>query len=268
MTREQFLRGQMGEVWQMETARFGALAEQLSAGDPVGRQYDGRYVHPQVQVLGAVAYVPICGMLLKGISLIDALWFGEYDVDLLAKQVKNIADDANIKHVVSHVDSPGGVAMGIGSVAEEIAKLRLAGKETYAYSSGMVCSAAYYLIASCGQLLGAADSVWGSISSFSAGVDRSKQWAMAGLELKLYRTGELKAVGMPGKPWTDEEMAAVKERVDAIDGEFKGFVKKYRPQLPDDAMNGNHWYAKHAPAGLVDGMVGSVEEVLEYLLKL
>jgi len=168
---------------------------------------------------------------------------------------------------VFDVDSPGGVAMGIGSVAAQIGQLRTQGTVTYAYSSGMVCSAAYYLIASCGQLLGAADSVWGSISSFSAGVDRSKQWAMAGLELKLYRTGELKAVGMPGKPWTDEEMAAVKERVDAIDGEFKGFVKKHRPQLADEAMNGNHWYAKFAPKGLVDGQLGSVEELVEFLMK-
>jgi len=121
-------------------------------------------------------------------------------------------------------------------------------------------------MASCEVLLGTADSIWGSISTYSAGVDSSKAWEMAGKELILYRTGELKGVGLPGKLWTAAELEAMKERSDFIDADFKGFVKKYRPQLPDEAMNGNHWYAKHAPAGLVDGIVGSVEEVLEYLL--
>lgn len=267
MKREQFLRARLGDAWCMRGDDFAAMVEVMRADDPVGPDWDGDYLHPQVEVVGSVAYVPIRGMLLRGISMFDAL-FGDYDTQRLEEQLKNIEDDGNVKSVLFDIDSPGGLAMGIGSVAERIAGLRAAGKKTVAFSGGMCCSAAYYAMAGCESLVGTADSIWGSISTYSAGVDSSKMWAMQGRELKLYRTGDLKAMGLPGKPWTDEEMAAVKERVDAIDGDFKGFVRKYRPQLGDDAMNGNHWYAKHAPAGLVDGVVGGVEEVLEYLMKL
>ena len=268
MKRKQFLQARMGEAWMMHVDHFTAMMDQMAAGDSVGVQVNGEYVHPQVQVVGAVAYVPVRGMLLKGVSLFDAFFFGDYDVDLLEKQVQLIADDVNIKHVVFDVDSPGGVALGIGAVAQAIADLPKSGKNTYCFSSGMVCSAAYYLMAGCQQLIGTEDSVWGSISTYSAGVDSSKAWAMAGRELKLYRTGELKAVGLPGKPWTDEEMAAIKERVDGIDGLFKGFVKANRPGLADEAMNGNHWYARFAPKGLLDGFAPSAAAVVEYLLKL
>lgn len=266
MKREQFLRAKLGDAWCMRGDDFAAMVEAMRADDPVGRRFDGMYLHPQVQIVQGVAYVPIRGVLLRGVSFWDALC-GDYDTALLEEQIKNIADDASVKAVLFDVDSPGGLAMGMGSVSEKIAGLRAAGKKTVAFSGGMCCSAAYYAMASCEFLLGTVDSIWGSISTYSAGVDSSKAWAMAGRELKLYRTGELKGVGLPGKAWTDEEMAAVKERVDAIDANFKGFVKKHRPQLADEAMNGNHWYAKHAPEGLVDGVVGSVEEVLEYLLK-
>lgn len=269
MKREQFLRAALGQPWAMLGDDFAAMIDQMAAGDGVGPRFrDGEYVHPQVQTAGQVAYVPISGMLMKGCSVMDMCWCGEYDVDLLFKQVRNIADDPYIKHVLFHVDSPGGIAMGIHPSAQAIADLRKMGKKTYAFSSGKCASAAYYLVAGCDQLLGTEDSMWGSLSTYGTGVDSSKAWEQQGRELILYRTGELKAVNLPGKPWTDAERAAMKERIDLLDGDFKDFVRKHRPQIADDAMNGNFWYAKHAPKGLLDGIAGSVEEVLEYLMKL
>lgn len=267
MKREQFLRAHLGQPWMMMGDDFAAMLEQMAAGDGVGPRFrDGVYVHPQVQTAGQVAYVPIRGTLMKGCSVMDMCWFDEYDVALLAQQVKNIEDDMNIKHVLFDVDSPGGIAMGIHPVASAIAGLSKKGKKTYGFSSGKCASAAYYLLAGCDQLLATEDSLWGSISTYGTGVDSSKAWEQMGRELILYRTGDLKAVNLPGKPWTEEEREAMKVRIDLLDADFKGFVREKRPQLADESMNGNFWYAKHAPAGLVDGIVGSVEEVLEYLL--
>ena len=60
----------------------------------------------------------------------------------------------------------------------------------------------------------------------------------------------------------------MKERVDHIDGEFKGFIRQNRPTVTEDAMNGNHWYAKHAPSGLHDGLVNNVNTLLEAMYSL
>ena len=266
MNREQYLRVNASAPWCLHGDHFAMMIESMAAGEPVGGKMDGEYVHPQIETFGDIAYVPVRGMLLKGVSMLDAYFYGDYDVDLLGKQLRNIANDTNVKKVVIDIDSPGGVAMGIESVAQQIADLRKSGKKVYAYSGGMCCSAAYFLVAGADMLLGSVDSIWGSISTYSAGVDSSKAWEKEGRELVLYRTGELKAVGLPGKAWTDEEKAAIKERVDAIDGDFKGFVKANRPQVDAAMMNGNHWYARHSPPGLIDGIVGSVNELIEYLL--
>jgi ClpP class serine protease len=91
---------------------------------------------------------------------------------------------------------------------------------------------------------------------------------MQGLELKLIATGPLKAVGHPGKRWSDEEMKFLQERAQVVDDAFKGFVRNRRAPkgMADEAMNGAHWYARAAPAGIIDGLRPSLQSVLEEVL--
>jgi hypothetical protein len=56
---------------------------------------------------------------------------------------------------------------------------------------------------------------------------------------------------MSGKPWTAEEEAHLMEKVNAIDADFKGFIRSARG-LSDLQMQGQWWHAAHAPAGVVD----------------
>jgi ClpP class serine protease len=256
------------QPWLLMADHFRALLDLHSATAPVGMKYDGEYIHPQVEIHNGIAYLPIRGMLMKGASLMDQLFYGCYDVDLLAQQIQHIAEDPNVTRVLLHIDSPGGAAIGIGEVAQQIYDLQSLGKTVWGYSDGFCASGGYYFAAACGKFFASPSAQLGSISTYAAGVDSSKQWEKEGLERIIYRTGELKAVGIPGKPWTDEEKAAMKERVDHIDAEFKGFIRTHRPAVTDAAMNGNHWYAKHAPSGLHDGLVNNVTTLLEALYTL
>lgn len=262
------LTAMLQQPWLLMGDHFRALLDLHSATSPVGEKYDGEYIHPQVEIYNGVAYLPIRGMLMKGASLCDQLFFGCYDVDLLSQQIQNLAEDPNVKRVLLHIDSPGGAAIGIGEVAAQIHALQSVGKTVWGYSDGFCASAGYYFAAACGKFFASPSAQVGSISTYAAGVDSSKNWEQNGLERIIYRTGELKAVGIPGKPWTDEEKAAMKERVDHIDGEFKGFIRAHRPAVTEETMNGNHWYAKHAPAGLHDGLVNNVTTLLEAMYSL
>lgn len=256
------------QPWLLMADHFRALLDLHSATSPVGQKYDGEYIHPQVEIFNGIAYLPIRGMLIKGASLLDQLFYGCYDIDLLAQQLQHLAEDPNVTRVLLHIDSPGGSAHGIGEVAQQIHDLQALGKTVWGFTDGTCASAGYYFAAACQKFFAAPSAQIGSISTYAAGIDSSKNWEQNGLERIIYRTGELKAVGLPGKPWTDEEKAAMKERVDHIDAEFKGFIRQNRPTVPEAAMNGNHWYAKHAPAGLHDGLVNNVNALLEALYTL
>ena len=227
------------------------------AGDQVGPQR-----HPQVEVANGVALARVRGVLGKHLSGLDMMC-GGYDVGLLQRQMANIAEDPKVHTAVLWFDSPGGMVVGIEAAANSIRAVSDAGKRTIAYTDAYCASAAYWLACACDEIHAEGSAVVGSISTIALGVDSSKNWEMQGLERKVFATGDLKAVGVPGKKWTEAEEAFVRSRGEAIDGDFKGYVKKRRG-LDDAVMNGAHWYAKHAPKGLVDSTAfGSIEEVLE-----
>ena len=247
------------------------MAERAAADDPVGpsrfnpRTGQTEYHHPQVEKNGNIAVIPIDGVLGKHLSTMD-MQCGGYDVGLLASQCQLIGDDDDIDTVVLSINSPGGIAVGISGAAQSILSMSAAGKKVVAYSDSQCASAAYWLACAADAFFSDDSAVVGSISTFCAGVDSSQQWAMAGKQLKLFRTGPLKAIGLPGKAWTEAEEEFMTQRVQGIDAEFKSFCTARRG-LDDTQMNGAHWYAKHAPAGLVDGSdMPSLQKLIESLL--
>jgi ClpP class serine protease len=230
-------------------------APRTDADDPVGPMWrwmgESGYYHPQVELLDGVALIPIRGVIGKHLSTME-MECGGYDIDLLARQCANIADDASVHTVVLSIDSPGGIATGVGAAANAIRSMSQSGKRVIAYTDMQICSAAYWLAAAADEIHAEASAQVGSISTYIAGVDSSQMWEKNGLQLKLFRSGDLKAIGHPGKPWTAEEEAHIAEKVAAADADFKGFVRSRRPGLAADAMTGGFWQASHAPAGLID----------------
>jgi signal peptide peptidase SppA len=262
------------EVHQSVCEQFRAhvtgapLEVQGGADDPVGPTYRDYYTgqvghyHPQVEVFDKVALLSVSGIIGKGLSTLE-MECGGYDIGLMADQMRNIADDEAIETVVISINSPGGAARGVGQAAESIRRVAESGKKVIAYTDGTCCSAAYWLAAAADEIHAEPSAIVGSISTYIAAVDSSRRWDMAGMELKLFRTGSLKAIGHAGKKWTDEEEAFMRERVEAVDSDFKGFVGTRRG-LTAAEMNGAFWDAARSPKGLVDSTsFGNLRELLE-----
>lgn len=231
-------------------------APRADADDPVGPEWHnpwtgekGHY-HPQVQAVGPVAMLEVRGVIGKHLSNME-MECGGYDIGLLEQQMEKIHNDPSISAVVIYFNTPGGIALGVESAAKSIRRCADSGKKIYGYTDYQCASAGYWLASACDELHAEGSAIVGSISTFCAGIDSSRMFEMEGLQLKLFRTGELKAIGHPGKAWTEAEEAFMQEKADTIDADFKGFVRARRG-LPDESMNGGFWYAKHAPAGLVD----------------
>ena len=265
------------EPWMMLPARYQEMCrafeeardrnELQRANDPVGPKVkdfwtgEVRHAHPQIELFDGVALARVYGMTGKGLSAF-AMQCGGFDTGLFRQQLHNVAEDKRVKALVIDFKSTGGMAAGNVQVTESIEAVRESGKRVIGYASAMCASAAYFMACACDELHAETDALVGSISTITAGVDSSERWAKEGLELKLFSTGKFKATGMPGKKWTEEEEKNVWERIRKLDAEFKGYVKKRR-KLADEHMEGQWWYAKHAPEGVVDStQFETLEQVL------
>jgi len=254
------------EPWLMLPGRYQELCrgfeaartrkEQAAADDPVGPMGEDfftgekRLLHPQVEISAGIALARVHGITGKGLSSLEMMC-GGFDTGLFRQQLANIAEDSTIRALVIDFDTPGGMAAGNAAAAEAIRTVSASGKKVIGYTSGMCCSAGYWMAAACDEFHAEADAIVGSISTIYSGIDSSAAFAMQGLELKLFATGKFKATGMAGKAWTPEEEENIWQRVRAIDGEFKSFVSTRRG-IAAEHMEGQWWYARHAPAAIVN----------------
>lgn len=242
--------------WQIQPETLISLCDQFVAHahgqQPL--QYAsaqvGPSMHPQVETAGGLALVRVHGVLGRHLGNIE-MACGGYDVSLLQRQMRNIADDEAIRAVVMDFNSPGGQTGGLRAAADAIGACRAAGKKVYAYTSSTCASAAYYLAAACDEIHAESTAAVGSISTIVARVDDSKKWAMEGKERRVYATGKYKANGMSGKPITDDDEDAIWALIRPVDDDFKNFVRARRG-LKDEDMQGQWWWASSAPAGLVN----------------
>jgi ClpP class serine protease len=221
------------------------------ASDVVGPVDRFGPLHPQVSVHNGIAYLPVWGILGRRISEME-MACGGFDTKLMSEQMDKVAEDPTVRYLVLDFRSPGGQAAGTMACAQSIMNVSASGKRVIGYASDDCCSAAYFLMAACDEAHADPDATVGSISTICAGVDSSKQWAKDGRELKLFATGKFKATGMPGKEWTPEEEEMMWNRVRKFDDEFKGFVRARRPGIGAESLEGQWWYAKEAPPGLLD----------------
>ncbi len=237
-----------------ETAR--ARHDRNAADDPVGPEVEDfwtgekRLAHPQIETYGGIALARVHGTTGKGLSKM-AMQCGGFDTGLFRQQLANVGEDPSIRALVIDFNTPGGMVAGNSQVAADIRAISATGRRVYGYASGMCCSAGYWMMSACDEAHAEEDAIIGSISTIYAGVDSSEEWKKEGLELKLFATGKFKAAGMPGKKWTEEEEANIWDRINKIDAEFKSFVSTRRG-LTEEEMQGQWWYARHAPASLVD----------------
>lgn len=256
-------------VCQQFRAKAGFAVPNAGAADPVGPrdEWSGEYYHPQVEVSGDLALIRVSGIIGKHLSQLEMVC-GGYDLALFEEQLRNVEEDERIEKLVIYFNTPGGVGIGVGAAARAIRRVSEAGKMVLGYTDYQCCSAGMWLAAACDQFHAEPSAYVGSISTFIAAIDSSRAWEMEGYELKLFRTGELKAIGAGGKKWTEEEENFMQATVDRADAEFKGWMRERRG-LRDEVMNGAFWQAGNAPAGVVDSTsFSSLRDAIEAMMML
>jgi signal peptide peptidase SppA len=213
-----------------------------------------------LSVHNGVAVITIDGPLGKRLSWFERTCVGGCDYDDISAAVSQAAADDNVRALVLDINSPGGMMTGLPECAALLARVE---KPTYAWTEVQACSAAYWLAASCDEIHCTPSADLGSVGVYIAAVDTSREWEMSGWKLELFRAGKLKAIGLDGKAFTDDERSYLQSIVDKSAIAFRSAVTSRRPRVADSTMEGQ-WF--RGDDSLALGLADSVTEQFEHLL--
>ena len=216
---------------------------------------------PKMQITPeGVAIIPIIGTLIHHASLMDKLC-GACSYDDVKNDLRDALGQANLKKIVLHIASPGGMCMGATETAELITQIREMGYRIEAVTDELIGSAAYYLAAGCDKISCTPSALVGSIGTFAAILDESLAFEMEGLKMEVIKSGEFKGAGIPGTKLSDAQRAEMQSRVDLYAKLFRDHVSKYRPVIDKADMQGQAFIGAEAVArGFADAVIDDVRD--------
>lgn len=214
---------------------------------------------PDWQTFGPDAVIPVHGILGKHLTSLDMI-SGGCDLDTVSAMIDVALADAEVKKLIFDFRTPGGAVTGIPELADKIAAITT--KKTVAFSDSECCSGGVWLASQCQYSYVTQSASVGSIGVWCAYLDLSRQMKNQGEEMQAIWAGKYKLMGAYWKPLSDEEKAMLQADVDKIYGQFKNAVNARR-EVPDQYMQGQIFDGEQAvEAGICDGLVESMDELL------
>lgn len=215
---------------------------------------------PKMTIEGGTAVIPIYGIIGQKLGLLEKSC-GAVGVEDIAADLATALASPDVRQIILDIDSPGGTVGGVPELASTIARADKV-KPVYAYSSGSMCSAAYWLVCGAREISIAQTADVGSIGVYLPFLDQSKAFENEGLVMDVIKAGEFKGQGLPGTSLSPEYRQLLQAEVNQIHAWFTAHVKANRPKAQTSAMEGQSFMGQAAvAAGLADRVVASIREV-------
>lgn len=194
---------------------------------------------------------------------------GEIGGDKLAKELRKLQENEEVKAVVLRINSPGGSATAAEVILREIK--RLDAKKPVIVSMGDVAASGGYWIAMGGQRIFADnDTITGSIGVFGLLLNIQKIANNNGIDWDTVKTGKLADISTITRPKNPQELEIYQAAVNRFYDLFIETVAKGRKLSPDKVRTvaqGRVWTGKDAvKIGLVD-QIGGLEVAVQYAAK-
>lgn len=214
-----------------------------------------------------IAIIPIMGVIGKRVGMLEKT-SGVTDIDEISRLFDGVMADPTVKAIMLDIDSPGGTVGGVMEFAESIRQSR-DDKPIHAMTDGDMDSAAYWIGSQADTVTATQSASVGSIGVYLPMLDASRAYEMQGYKVELFKSGDLKGIGVPGTSLSDDQRAHLQSQVDYLFGQFKSAVIDGRRELiNDNFMQGQALYAAQArEAKLIDDIVQSKAQALDILRK-
>ena len=215
---------------------------------------------PKPYQVGSTFVIPVTGMIGKGLSPYEAI--GATDVEVLDDWIDQ-AIAANPKQIVFNVNSDGGTIDGVEELASKIRGLKI---PTIAFSAGSMNSSAYWLASASDRVVVSPSASVGSVGVYAVVTDVSEQAKALGISVKVFRSDELKGIGIPGTQVTSAQEAYLQKSVMDTANTFKADVKMKRKLVADADLTGASMSGREAAQkGLATGLVDSFKVLMTQL---
>jgi protease-4 len=186
-------------------------------------------------------------------------------------QIRKFADDASIRAIILHINSPGGGAAASQEIYEEVKRVRDEKKKPIVASIDSVgASGAYYIASGTGKIYANRASIVGSIGVIMEYTNYGDLLKWAKLKNVTIKAGELKDAGSPTRDLTPKEQAYMQGLVDNMHQQFIADVASGRNRSVAEIQplaTGQVWTGQQAaPLRLIDS-IGSFQDALRATAK-
>lgn len=218
-------------------------------------------------IVGAIGVIDFCGFTVNNCSPIEEEYCGCISLQRFQQELSALVANEQVAQVVINFDSGGGYIMGVQETAELVKSLS-AVKPIYAYTSGLMCSAAYKIASQCTNILASPSSMLGSIGVYCEYFDYTKAVADAGIVVKTFQGGSKKTIGSPYISLTPEQEKEIQDDINKEWELFKSVVKSSRGDVQEEFMQGQAFSGKEAlelGTNLIDGNLNSLADFVKLL---
>ena len=219
---------------------------------------------PLLSVEDGIGVVAIEGPILRKPDLFARIFFGATGSEDIGAALREAGERADIKAVFLNIDSPGGTVAGTPELAAAVKALNER-KPVYAFSSGLMCSAAYWIASQARAIYATPSAQVGSIGVVQAVIDNTAALDMAGIKVEVFSVGKYKAMGAPGTTLTDDQRGLIQSNLAEIAAEFHDAVLSRGRAIPAEAMEGQTFSGKQAQRNNLAGMVPDRAEAMRRL---
>ena len=219
---------------------------------------------PLLSVEDGVGTVSIEGPILRKPDVFDRVLMGATDSAEIHSALCEAGQRDDIKAVFLDIDSPGGTVAGTPELAAAVASIN-EHKPVYAFSSGLMCSAAYWIASQARAIYATPSARVGSIGVVQAVIDNSAALDARGIKVEVFSVGKYKAMGAPGTPLTDDQRKLINSNLAETAQEFHAAVLARGRAIPAEAMEGQTFSGRQAQRVNLAGMVQDRAEAVRRL---
>ena len=220
--------------------------------------------NPLLTIEDGIGVIAIEGPILRKPDLFARVFLGATSSEEIGEALREAAGRNDIKAVFLNIDSPGGTVAGTPELAAAVASLNER-KPVYAFSSGLMCSAAYWVASQARAIYATPSAQVGSIGVVQAVIDSSAAIDKAGIKVEVFSVGKYKAMGAPGTALTDDQRELIQSNLAEIAAEFHDAVLSRGRAIPAEAMEGQTFSGKQAQRHNLAGMVPDRAEAMRRL---
>lgn len=211
---------------------------------------------------GGVAVIPVRGVIIPRPNIFEMFGLAT-SAQTIGQSVHVAMDDPEIKAVVMHVNSPGGVVSGVPELAGELRGLR-GRKPIVAHADYLMASAAYWIASSADEIIASPSAMVGSVGVYGMHIDQSGWLEQMGLKVTLIADPDEKVEGNSFEPLSQSAQAHIQKLVSNDLNMFRADVAAGRSMKAADIADS--WARIYQPReALAMGMIDKIRPLSETL---